>query len=744
MHQRDPLEDSSTGTGDGVGNNDRWRHSSSVEFCCFGKCKKKGNCCCHMRSKFDCAMCTFITIALIAMFFAVFIPVVVNNLVDELVNEQLIIDSKDAPSYDTWQSNTDPDSKTIITYKLYFFDIQNPKEIIKGEVPYVTELGPYSFREYFYNFDVEWTDDGDTVQLNNQRFYIFDPENTVPGLSLNDSITLSYPTVLGFEWLVDQIPINATILLNYLIEAKLYDAYGTLETDLDNVQTKIDDSGKNIIVRRKLTNEVNNLKFQVDKFYTGLAAFVDESDPADLTVKTILCTLPEIGVSPFWKTNPVSAYFGWLSDPILLEVLQVIKKIEADYNTTIPWSIAVPGVATNYSTTAETKRRKGPSKFKTGKKNIREVNKYVTYQNETSMWICVSPMNSQNLSTYIPGAEFPACEISQYDWNATVYAEKGYRQPFATPYANRVEGSDGNLVSKPVVTDTLQLFIGDIYRSAYIKFREETNDWYDVKLMRYGIQLKDMLNVSRNPNNEQYYSFGPSGMLNLTLAASAPSFATFPHFLYGDSSLVAAVRGLNPDPAVHDSFLDYEPQTGLLTRAKKRLQLAYYHNNTYFPNMPETFGTEADGICTNFTELITVLIDNNITVDYIPKCNASKERDLLTCLSEPQDWIFNNGGVYMPYAWVEEGIDGSADDANDLKDSLYFIEDLANDIEKYSLFVAGFCLLGILTMLFTRDYLLAADLSSGKYYDGDFDDDRKEPLLGVNHYNSKFENSDLR
>jgi len=86
------------------------------------------------------------------------------------------------------------------------------------------------------------------------------------------------------------------------------------------------------------------------------------------------------------------------------------------------------------------------------------------------MWICVSPMNSQNLSTYIPGAEFPACEISQYDWNATVYAEKGYRQPFATPYANRVEGSDGNLVSKPVVTDTLQLFIGDIYRSTLYRF----------------------------------------------------------------------------------------------------------------------------------------------------------------------------------------------------------------------------------------------------------------------------------
>ena len=104
-----------------------------------------------------------------------------------------------------------------VTYDLYYFDIQNPAEVLQGAKPVVTEVGPYAFREYFNKFDISWSDAGDTVTYNTQRYYVFDPERTDPGLSLQDKITLPYPTVIGFQYLINQIPEGATILLNTLI-----------------------------------------------------------------------------------------------------------------------------------------------------------------------------------------------------------------------------------------------------------------------------------------------------------------------------------------------------------------------------------------------------------------------------------------------------------------------------------------------------------------------------------------------
>lgn len=78
-------------------------------------------------------------------------------------------------------------------------------------------MGPYSFREYYNKFDIRWSDDGDTVTYNTQRYYLFDEEQSNPGLSLSDKILLPYPTVIGFEYLISQIPAPISDLVNLLI-----------------------------------------------------------------------------------------------------------------------------------------------------------------------------------------------------------------------------------------------------------------------------------------------------------------------------------------------------------------------------------------------------------------------------------------------------------------------------------------------------------------------------------------------
>jgi hypothetical protein len=120
------------------------------------------------------------------------------------------------------------------------------------------------------------------------------------------------------------------------------------------------------------------------------------------------------------------------------------------------------------------------------------------------------------------------------------------------------------MFGRPVTTDKLQVFISDIYRSCYL-IHESNEDWYTIPIRRYTIQTKDLQNSTVNTENAQYYNYdAPSGMENMTAASGVPSWASFPHFLYGDPSLVAAVTGLDPTENNHASYLDIEPQTGLL------------------------------------------------------------------------------------------------------------------------------------------------------------------------------------
>ena len=125
-------------------------------------CKEKLNCC-----SIKCPSDKFLCCTLIAIFSAIFVgiigPLTLNALLDNDINYQVIIDGTDSPNFDAWQTNTQSDSSLDINYLLYFFDTQNPEDVLIGAKPAVIQKGPYAFNEYYSKFDIEWTDDGDTV-----------------------------------------------------------------------------------------------------------------------------------------------------------------------------------------------------------------------------------------------------------------------------------------------------------------------------------------------------------------------------------------------------------------------------------------------------------------------------------------------------------------------------------------------------------------------------------------------------
>lgn len=257
--------------------------------------------------------------------------------------------------------------------------------------------------------------------------------------------------------------------------------------------------------------------------------------------------------------------FGWLNDPILDFVLTLMVASEQPEDVIAGWTTAVPGVAANWTSIDDTRRRRAPDTVKTGKKNGKEVNQYVRYENQLSQWVCVVPMESQQAPEYVEGEMFPACQYFDNAWNETEAESFGWRQAYNTPYANRIQGTDASLYGYPVTDDKLATYVSDIYRSAFLEHTATVTDWYDVPLRRYQLQDKDLMNQTMWPPAWQWSNNAPSGMENMSFMG-VPSFVSKPHFLNGDSSLVAAVQGLDPKTEVHQTRLDIEPNTGLTAR----------------------------------------------------------------------------------------------------------------------------------------------------------------------------------
>ena len=77
------------------------------------------------------------------------------------------------------------------------------------------------------------------------------------------------------------------------------------------------------------------------------------------------------------------------------------------------------------------------------------------------------------------------------------------------------------------------------------------------------------------------------GLFNTQGCQGAPAFGSGPHFLYGDSLLVQAIEGLQPEADKHSTFLNIEPLSGVAFQAHKRIQVQNQkHILTIIINIP--------------------------------------------------------------------------------------------------------------------------------------------------------------
>ena len=229
-------------------------------------------------------------------------------------------------------------------------------------------------------------------------------------------------------------------------------------------------------------------------------------------------------------------------------------------------------------------------------------------------------------------------------WDESTANSFGYQRLFATAAASKIVGSDASMTGQiPVNQATMPVFISDIYRSCELQYQSTVNDFYSLPLRRYVLDNGDMESAANVPSQSDYYQFGVRGLENMSKVAGFPLFASKPHFLDGDISLIENIDGVTPERNLHETFVDYEINTGVAMRAAKRLQVNTLLEDWDLP----TF------VCGE-PEIMKLL---NLTA-------------LCGCLSVEVDWGGMGGETFLPLMWTSESYSYTEDDANDVSDSI--------------------------------------------------------------------------
>jgi len=613
--------------------------------CCHTLCRHKpmgGVCkglrCCWFKRGSDSVICAGLALCILGLFVGIIGPVLLDAIIEDGINQGLVVSSKDSPGYDGWQANTGSDGQPV-SYDIYLWHVANPDDVLQGARPQMVEVGPICYREHFQKFDVEFLDHGREVRYNQQTWYTFDAERTPPGISDQTMITQTNTVAMFLEYVVKEY------------ESALQ----------QGVEVIVDQVFANLEQQHPLLTK------PLEKAKAALEGELASTELWEVVLKLTLCVAyPDSKPSPFYQRSAHDLYWGYFNDPIMT----IIADLLALANQTI--STSVVGIDTNYTSIEDARRRRGMDTVYTGKGDLARLNAYKYYQNSTQTWFCLSPTGGNDALE-----EFPACPPPQYEWTPEQAAAAGYVSPFATDFANRVEGTDGTGFKTQLSTDQLQVYVDDIYRVLFFEHTATVTDFHGIPLKRFTIKTDQLANADEVPDNAQFYAFGYSGLENLTHALGFPYFASKPHFLDADPAILEPLLGVAPNRDVHDTYLDIERNSGAALRIRERLQTAVEIYNTDLPAFPNT----ANATLLLKAALALVCAENQ-------EFCATVE-PLVQCMAEPVKWNIYGGYIILPFAWVSQYYDARTEDVDSVKNDIYGTQAFAKQLQFWAFMSAG-------------------------------------------------------
>lgn len=112
----------------------------------------------------------------------ILVCVLFREFVDKLIKNEIPL-RLGSQITDAWMN---PPVKPLL--RLYFFNTTNPEGFLKGEKPFLVEMGPYTWEEKWTKVGVSWGEDGKTVKYSIKKTYRFRRDLSIGATS--DRITV--------------------------------------------------------------------------------------------------------------------------------------------------------------------------------------------------------------------------------------------------------------------------------------------------------------------------------------------------------------------------------------------------------------------------------------------------------------------------------------------------------------------------------------------------------------------------
>eukprot|EP00735_Rhodelphis_limneticus_P008778 TRINITY_DN2265_c0_g1::TRINITY_DN2265_c0_g1_i1::g.6812::m.6812 TRINITY_DN2265_c0_g1::TRINITY_DN2265_c0_g1_i1::g.6812 ORF type:complete len:587 (+),score=203.31,sp/O18824/SCRB1_BOVIN/25.31/4e-28,CD36/PF01130.16/1.3e-74 TRINITY_DN2265_c0_g1_i1:37-1761(+) len=300
-----------------------------------------------------------------------------------------------------------------------------------------------------------------------------------------------------------------------------------------------------------------------------------------------------------------------------------------------------PGLEMNITSEDDARRRCGLDRVNTGKHDIDHAHQYELYRGQDYIHTCI--LSSEGVEKDEYGNTLPTfgCDTFEPDWNAAdpmVPLSKGWNSVWGSAEANYIRGTDGTQTHPKMDSSEYPVYVEEVYRSVNLENKngEKNDDLHGIELTRYTLKDEDLQSARTNPANIVYFMDHLDGLLNMQPVYLFDAYASKPHFLDADPLLVEDIEGLSPSSDEHNTYLDVEYNTGITFRARKRLQA-----NVVLSDW--SYGTE------KMFEKLGYRSPGNKTI--------------------------------LPLVWLEESFELSESDATDFKDSVYYYQDLADDLQ---------------------------------------------------------------
>ncbi|XP_075785558.1 lysosome membrane protein 2 isoform X2 [Pelodiscus sinensis] len=135
---------------------------------------------------------------------------VFHKAVEQQVKEETVLQNG-TETFNLWEDPPPP-----VYMQFYFFNVTNPLEVVNGDMPFVEEIGPYTYREYRPRANVHILDNDTRVSSVNPKTYVFEPDMSVGDPEVDLIRTVNIPAVTAMEQTKStslQFPVEVLLIL---------------------------------------------------------------------------------------------------------------------------------------------------------------------------------------------------------------------------------------------------------------------------------------------------------------------------------------------------------------------------------------------------------------------------------------------------------------------------------------------------------------------------------------------------